>query len=235
MIQSRRVVHVYHFGSVPFAVSWNWQQRLLRARLDGQDSRDVLLLLEHPAVYTQGRSGCPSEILSSHDTRIPVIRVDRGGRTTHHCPGQLVVYPLLDLHRFTADLRWYLRSLEEVVIRVLGGYGLEGRRDSEHTGVWVKNDKVCAIGVGARKWITSHGAAINVNCDLAGFRGIVPCGIADPDLGVSSIQKLLDSKESRLKVRMNDVRHRFVKEFESIFEVDCVDCPGSSSPLIDQS
>eukprot|EP00903_Cladosiphon_okamuranus_P008745 g8377.t1 len=146
------------------------------------DRHDVLLLLEHPSVYTLGRGSSldhlrfdPTDPSSSRGRE--VRRTERGGEVTWHGPGQIVGYPVLDLNFHKKDLHWYLRQLEEVVIRVLETYGLEGERETEHTGVWVDGAKVAAIGLNASRWVTSHGFAINVNPDLRAFEAIVPCGI----------------------------------------------------------
>jgi lipoyl(octanoyl) transferase len=112
-----------------------------------------------------------------------LLRIDRGGDVTHHAPGQLVLYPVLNLRRHGADLHRYLRQLEQVVIDVLATLGLAGERIEGLTGVWLEGHKLAAIGVGARRWISQHGLALNVTCDLAGFAAIVPCGIADRPVG----------------------------------------------------
>ncbi|CAB1104580.1 unnamed protein product [Ectocarpus sp. CCAP 1310/34] len=155
-----------------------WQ----REESPSQDSHDVLLMLEHPPVYTLGRGSSLDHLRfdptdpSSLDGR-EVRRTERGGEVTWHGPGQVVGYPVLDLNFHNKDLHWYMRQLEEVVIRVLGRYGLEGERETEHTGVWVGGAKVAAIGLNASRWVTSHGFALNVNPDLSAFEAIVPCGI----------------------------------------------------------
>ncbi|CAN0389026.1 unnamed protein product [Ectocarpus sp. 8 AP-2014] len=176
-------------GAVPYDRAWLWQQRLLHERMawqreesQSQDSHDVLLMLEHPPVYTLGRGSSLDHL--RFDPTDPsslggreVRRTERGGEVTWHGPGQVVGYPVLDLNFHKKDLHWYLRQLEEVVIRVLGRYGLEGERETEHTGVWVGGAKVAAIGLNASRWVTSHGFALNVNPDLSAFEAIVPCGI----------------------------------------------------------
>ncbi|CAN0546876.1 unnamed protein product, partial [Ectocarpus sp. 12 AP-2014] len=171
-------------GAVPYDRAWLWQQRLLHERMawqreesPSQDSHDVLLMLEHPPVYTLGRGSSLDHL--RFDPTNPsslggreVRRTERGGEVTWHGPGQVVGYPVLDLNFHRKDLHWYLRQLEEVVIRVLGRYGLEGGRETEHTGVWVGGAKVAAIGLNASRWVTSHGFALNVNPDLSAFEAI---------------------------------------------------------------
>eukprot|EP00752_Nemacystus_decipiens_P006499 g5852.t1 len=160
----------------------SWQREEETLPTAGADRHDVLLLLEHPSVYTLGRGSSldhlrfdPTNPSSSGGRE--VRRTERGGEVTWHGPGQIVGYPVLDLNYYKKDLHWYLRQLEAVVIQVLEAYGLEGERETEHTGVWVDGAKVAAIGLNASRWITSHGFAINVNPDLRAFEAIVPCGI----------------------------------------------------------
>ena len=113
----------------------------------------------------------------------PLYRIDRGGEVTHHLPGQLVAYPVLDLQRRTPDLHWYLRQLEQVVLDVLAELGLEGQRLPGLTGLWLDNRKVAAIGVGCRRWITQHGLALNVDCSMQGFERVTPCGLTGREVG----------------------------------------------------
>ncbi len=145
---------------------------------------DVLLLLQHPPVYTLGQ-GATLEFLKfdPHHPDYELHRVERGGEVTYHCPGQLVGYPILNLSRHRQDLHWYLRQLETVLISVLDQYGLVGERIEGLTGVWVEGRKVAAIGIKASRWITMHGFALNVCPDLSGFERIVPCGIGDRPVG----------------------------------------------------
>jgi lipoyl(octanoyl) transferase len=181
-------------GLVPYRDAWDWQRQLLAARRQCPDRPDLLLLLEHPPVYTLGRGSSLAHLRFDPDRPnfdppkpgeppIELHRVERGGEVTYHCPGQLVGYPILNLQRHQPDLHWYLRQLEAVLIEVLAGYGLQGDRIPGLTGVWVEGHKVAAIGVSASRWITMHGFALNVCPDLAGFRRIVPCGIADRPVG----------------------------------------------------
>ena len=142
-------------------------------------------------------------VQTSDDVRIEVevVQTERGGDVTYHGPGQLVAYPVLDLRRRRTDLHWYLRQLEQVVIDVLQRLGLKGERIEGLTGVWLDQQKVAAIGVGCRRWITQHGLALNVTCDLEGFESVVPCGLKGravgrlcdwiPDLEIESVQPLL--------------------------------------------
>jgi lipoyl(octanoyl) transferase len=155
---------------------------LVQQRLANPDLPDVLLLLEHPPVYTLGR-GASLTYLRSLPLPFPVHSIGRGGEVTHHCPGQVVGYPILNLQRHQPDLHWYLRQLEQVLMEVLGSYGIAADRKPGLTGVWVGETKVAALGIQVKRWITCHGFALNVCPDLTGFEAIVPCGIADYPVG----------------------------------------------------
>lgn len=196
-------VEVSWLGRVPYDQAWALQQRLTVARADGR-APDRLLLLEHPPVYTLGRSARPENLLLDDEARaaegIALHHVDRGGDVTYHGPGQLVGYPILDLRASAAaqgraypDLHDYLRNLEGLLIAVLAGLGIAARRFPGYTGVWVdergRPEKIAAIGVKvSSRGISSHGFALNVAPNLAHFAGIVPCGIAGH--GVTSIAAL---------------------------------------------
>jgi len=171
-------------GCVPFALAWDWQQQLQRRLLEDPDGPEAVLLLEHEPCYTLGRGADPGFLgFDPADPPAPLFRIDRGGVVTHHCPGQLVLYPVLNLQRHGADLHLYLRELEGVVIDLLAELGLEAGRLEGLTGVWLEGRKVAAIGVGARRWISQHGLALNVEADLAGFAEVVPCGITNREVG----------------------------------------------------
>jgi len=171
-------------GCVPFALAWDWQQQLQRRLLEDPDGPEAVLLLEHEPCYTLGRGADPGFLgFDPSDPPAPLFRIDRGGEVTHHCPGQLVLYPVLNLQRHGADLHLYLRELEGVVIDLLAELGLEAGRLEGLTGVWLEGRKVAAIGVGARRWISQHGLALNVEADLAGFAEVVPCGISNREVG----------------------------------------------------
>jgi lipoate-protein ligase B len=169
---------------------------------------DTLLLCEHPPVYTLGTNAEQQNVLNPHD--IPVVRTDRGGDVTYHGPGQVVGYAICDLNDRNKDLHRFCRDLEEVMIRVLARYGLEGTRVAGRTGVWVGTEKIGALGVRVRRWISTHGFALNVDCDLEPFNGIVPCGIQDA--GVTSLKKVLNRD-----VDIDEVRSLCAAAFEEVF------------------
>ncbi len=200
-------------GLTPYSEGWEMQKNLVRLR-KGDGIPDTLVLLEHPPVYTVGRAakdasnlGAGEEYLRSFGAE--VFWIDRGGDVTFHGPGQIVGYPILRLK--VRDAHEYLRELEEVIIRVLADYGLEGDRHPAYTGVWVGENKVAAIGVKfSSGWITSHGFALNVKTDLTWFDRITPCGIQE--YGVTSLQRELDRQVSLAEVEEKIIGH-FTRTF----------------------
>lgn len=187
---------------MPFERAWadqrHWQQHLLR----DPTAKEAVWLLQHPACYTLGRGASGEHLhFDPGASPFPLHRIDRGGEVTHHLPGQLVVYPVLDLQRRIPDLHHYLRQLEQVLIDVLARLGLQGTRQAGLTGLWLEDHKVAAIGIGCRRWVTQHGLALNVNCDLSGFEQITPCGLKGyrvgrlsdwlPGLTVEQVQPLM--------------------------------------------
>lgn len=175
---------------------------------------DTLFLLEHAPTITLGRKAHPEHLLRTPEEYralgIEVIEVNRGGDVTYHGPGQLVAYPILDLHRWKTSFRWYLRALEEVLIRQLSGYGLAATRLDGYTGVWVGDAKVAAIGVAIHQWVTFHGIALNVAPDMAHFATIIPCGIADKP--VTSLASLMEAPP-----RMDRAARDFEAQFTQFF------------------
>ena len=171
-------------GLVPYALGWNLQRQQQQRLLDDPLGPEAVIVLEHEPCYTLGR-GADASFLRFDPAAAPhpLFLIDRGGEVTHHCPGQVGLYPVLNLQRHGADLHLYLRELEQLVIDVLNLLDLPAERSAGQTGVWLEGRKVAAIGVGARRWISQHGLALNVECDLGGFAAIVPCGIADRPVG----------------------------------------------------
>lgn len=225
MSESRPLV-VCHLDRVDYeparALQQKVQERLIAAKRETPPVAlpHVLLLLEHPPVYTLGKSGDEENLLVSEErlARLDASfhRIGRGGDVTFHGPGQLVGYPLLDLDRVFTDLGRYLRTLEEVVIRTCGTYGVTGMRVDGRTGVWVGPDergperKICAMGVRCSRWVTMHGFALNVTTDLSYFDHIVPCGIQNR--GVTSLVEESDDAVTIDEVRGPLVRH-FAEQF----------------------
>lgn len=171
-------------GPVGFERGWRAQRLLQQRLLDHPGGPDALLLLEHEPCYTLGRGASTAHLrFPPQAPPLPLHRIDRGGEVTHHAPGQLVLYPVLNLQRHGADLHGYLRQLEAVVIDLLAELGLRGERVEGLTGVWLEGRKLAAIGVGGRRWISQHGLALNVDLPLEGFSHVVPCGITDRPVG----------------------------------------------------
>lgn len=190
---------------------------------DSTATKHYLLFVEHPPVYTLGKSGREEHVLIGEEERrlrgIEYIKTNRGGDITFHGPGQIVGYPILDLEKFYTDIGRYLRNLEEVIILTMAEYGLKGERSAGETGVWLDPDvkgkerKICAMGVRCSRWVTMHGFAFNVNTNLSYFDYIVPCGIRNKQ--VTSLEKELGRK-----IPLLEVKERLLKNFEKVFEVE---------------
>lgn len=179
-------------------------QEQLVARKQRQPLPDILLFVEHPHVYTLGRGGKESNVLAPED--VPVIRTSRGGDVTYHGPGQLVVYPIVDLRsKLRKDVHRYVRNLELSAIRTLKDFGLEGTRRPPFTGIWIGDKKIAAIGVAVRRCVTFHGLALNVNTDLSYFKRIIPCGLTWAD--VTSMAKEAGKEQSAERVRESFLHH----------------------------
>ena len=208
-------VRVYKLGLVEYAKAFQLQDELQSRRVNG-DIPDVLMLLEHPPTLTLAKGNDDKNILVDDailkQRNVAVFPTDRGGSITFHGPGQIVGYPILDLGDKGKDIHQYIRNLEQVIIETLGRYSLDSRRDSEHVGVWIGNEKIAAIGVRVRKWVTKHGFALNVNSDLSYFDLINPCGIVDK--GVTSIKNILNRE-----MNMEEVVNALIEKFSSVFNV----------------
>jgi len=206
---------IRRLGVVAYAEALTLQKQLVEDRREGRIG-DVLLLVEHPHVLTLGvrGDGGRSHILASDDLLasrgVEVFETGRGGDITYHGPGQIVGYPIIDLKPDRCDVHRYVRDLEEVLIRVAADYGIDADRIKGLTGVWVRGEKVAAIGVRIARWITSHGFALNVTTDLDYFGLIVPCGIGDR--GVTSLSRLLGRRVDRA-----EVEDRLIQRFTDVF------------------
>jgi lipoyl(octanoyl) transferase len=197
----------------PYSLAWAQQRSLVAARIADPDLPDILLLMEHPPVYTLGTGSDIKFIKFNLDkTDKEVHRIERGGEVTHHCPGQLVGYPILNLRYYQQDLHWYLRQLEEVILQTIAIYGLSGARIAGLTGVWVEGYKIAAIGIKVSRWITYHGFALNVCPDLSGFAEIIPCGIANKPVG--SLEQFLPN------ISLMQVQQDLSRVFASVFGVE---------------
>jgi lipoyl(octanoyl) transferase len=223
-------VALYDLGHAPYRPVWDLQtaiqQRLVDEKLKrrkeqklykpGDGSSDVLLFVEHPHVYTLGKSGDKANMLKGMAELAEIdaefIEIDRGGDITYHGPGQVVGYPIFDMARHFTDIHKYLRYIEEVIIKTCADYGIEAGRIEGLTGVWVGDQKICAMGIRCSRWVTMHGFAFNVNTDLSYFNHIVPCGIGDKE--VTSLQKLLGRNVDEAEVKEHLVTH-----FEEVFNI----------------
>lgn len=209
MVEDRKLI-VYDLGLIAYKSAWDYQKELVAARKKNRSLGDVLVLAEHPPVYTLGTAAKTEFVhFDLENPKYMVHRVERGGEVTYHCPGQLVGYPILNLDRHQRDLHWYLRQLEAVIIDVLACYGVAGQRIEGMTGVWVEGHKVAAIGIKVSQWVTMHGFAINICPDLEGFQRITPCGIADRPVG--SLVQFMP------KITFAEIKTLLVKRFAEVF------------------
>jgi len=206
---------VLNLGLVNYEKAYYLQKRLHKFRREGRID-DVLILLEHEPVVTIGRRGKKDNILVSEEflqsKGIRVFEIDRGGDVTLHCPGQLVGYPILDLKFHGENIHRYLRNLEEVIIRSLKVYGVDGQRIENHTGVWVGEKKIASIGIGIKGWVTFHGFSLNINSDLSYFSLIRPCGFESR--AVTSMSEILGSP-----VEPKDFHYQLIEHFGEVFNL----------------
>jgi lipoyl(octanoyl) transferase len=205
-----REVIVYQPGVIPYQNAWDWQKQLQQSLIETPQQNDRLLLLQHPPVYTLGQAASNEFIKFPASHNYEIHRTERGGEVTYHCPGQLVGYPILNLHYYQQDLHWYLRQLEEVVIQLLALYNLAAERIPGLTGVWLADRKIAAIGIKVSRWVTMHGFAINVCNDLSGFQQIVPCGLVDRSVG--SIQEFVPD------IDLATVQQQVITVFGAVFD-----------------
>ena len=225
-------VIVQNLGLIDYKEAWDIQEQYFKSAIDRKIARrnddslplphNYLLFCEHPNVFTIGKSGNEDHLLLSQKELVSndtsYYKINRGGDITYHGPGQLVVYPILDLEQFFTDIHKYMRFLEQVVINTLAHFKIESGRINGMTGVWVdysKNTprKICAMGVKSSRWVTMHGIGFNINTDLSFFSHIVPCGINDK--AVTSLQK-----ELGVEVDLSVIEKRVLKEFQTLFDFD---------------
>lgn len=223
----KKTINLYDLGTASYQPVWDLQHKVQqkiieekraeqKGAFEGRRKKDALLFVEHPHVYTLGKSGDQENMLRSmlelQKLNAEFVKIDRGGDITYHGPGQMVGYPILDLDRHFTDIHKYLRFLEEVIIRVCSDYGFEAGRIEGLTGVWVGEEKIAAMGIRCSRWVTMHGFAFNVNTDLSYFNHIIPCGINDKK--VTSLQKLTGNK-----MDVQEVKKRIVIHFQDVFDV----------------
>ena len=219
-------VRVADLGFQSYKGVWELQEQhmdlVIRQKIEKRTNPEIipdsfLFLVEHPPVFTLGKSGKPEHLLVSEDDlrqqSVDFFKINRGGDITFHGPGQMVAYPILDLDQIYTDIHRYLRELEEVIILTISDFGIRnGSRKDGLTGVWVGEEKICAMGVRASRWVTMHGLALNVNTDLNFFSWIVPCGIEDKE--VTSMKKILGRD-----LNQEEVKSSFLKHFSEVFPV----------------
>lgn len=211
-MKNQRVCDLVDYGLIPYKDAWEKQKLLVKERINDPNLTDMLMLVEHPSVYTLGTGADPDFLkFDPNNSEWEVYRIERGGEVTYHCPGQIVGYPILNLNYYQRDLHWYLRQLEEVIIRLLNVYDLDADRIEGLTGVWVKNTKIAAIGIKVKRWVTMHGFALNVTADLTGFQRIVPCGIKNKS--VSSLNQFVPN------IKIEQVKQDLIKVFSEVFGV----------------
>ena len=200
---------IHDLGQRPYQEVWDYQKEIQAKRIAGE-IEDTLLMVEHEPVYTLGKNANENHLLQSRDQSVDVFNIERGGDITFHGPGQLVVYPILDLSNYKKSVSWYMRTLEQVLIDTLIEFKIIAQRNDGLTGVWVGNEKIAALGVRISRWVTMHGFALNVNPDLSFYDGIIPCGIFDH--GVTSMEQLLGETQNNDNVK-NMVIEKFNKYF----------------------
>lgn len=221
-----------NLGVKDYKETWDYQTELLQAIVDqkmsnrrnneSKETQNHFLFVEHPHVYTLGKSGDLSNLLLNEkqlkEKGATFYKINRGGDITYHGPGQIVGYPILDLENFFTDIHKYLRLLEEVIIRTLADYGLKAERSEGETGVWLGVGtpfarKICAMGIRTSRWVTMHGFALNVNANLGYFDNIIPCGIRGK--AVASMEVELGKK-----ISTQEVQEKIITHFKTLFEVE---------------
>ena len=229
-----RQIKFIDLGTMDYKEAWDFQQNLFdeivqikkenRKNNTNLKTPNYFLFVEHPHVYTLGKSGNYSNLLIDENQlknkNASFYKINRGGDITYHGPGQIVGYPILDLENFFTDIHKYLRFLEQTVIQTLDNFGIKGERNDGKTGVWIDIDtpfpkKICAMGVRASRWVTMHGFALNVNVDLDYFNNIIPCGLTDNV--VTSVNKELNQSEADITEIKNVLKSCFSETFNSEF------------------
>tara|TARA_B100000614_G_scaffold180344_1_gene161257 strand:- start:1332 stop:2087 length:756 start_codon:yes stop_codon:yes gene_type:complete len=203
--QDNKYINVYWLGKRKYNPIWELQMELHKLRVE-KKINDTVLLLEHDHVYTLGKNANENHILPSKLDDTEVIKIDRGGDVTYHGPGQLVGYPIIDLHNYKMSISWYLNVLSDSIVELLNDYKILSKYNKDYVGVWVDDDKIAAFGVRLSKWITMHGFALNVSTDLKYYNGLIPCGIFEK--GVTSIKNI-----SKCNYTCANVAKEFTKYF----------------------
>ena len=204
------IIDILDLGVSPFKTVWDLQKEFVKKRQTGQIN-DTLILAEHEPVYTLGKNADENHILQNPPRDVKTYQIERGGDVTFHGPGQLVGYPILDLHNYNKSISCYMRSLEQLIIDTLAEFRVTAERKDGLTGVWVGDEKIAALGVRVTRWITMHGFALNVSPDLTYYSGIIPCGIFE--YGVTSMAKQLTEE-----VAVDSVKQVLIEKFMNQFQ-----------------
>ena len=204
------IIDILDLGLSPFKEVWDLQKELVKKRQNGQ-IKDTLILAEHEPVYTLGKNANENHILQNSPRDVKTYQIERGGDVTYHGPGQLVGYPIMDLHNYNKSISCYMRSLEQLIIDTLAEFRVTAERKDGLTGVWVGDEKIAALGVRVTRWITMHGFALNVSPDLTYYSGIIPCGIFE--YGVTSMAKHLTDQ-----VAVDSVKQVLIEKFMNQFQ-----------------
>ncbi len=202
-------INFIYLGIQKYLPIWELQKELHDLRKNNLIP-DVVLLLEHNNVYTFGKNANTDYLLDSH-LDADIVKTDRGGQVTYHGPGQLIGYPIINLNDYNKSISWFMRSLEEVIINTLKFYMIKSERKDSLPGVWVEDEKICAMGVRIAQWVTMHGFALNIKPDMRYFDGMIPCGILD--CGVTSIYEQLN-----YKIKIEDIIEVLSTEFLKVFK-----------------
>jgi lipoyl(octanoyl) transferase len=235
-LQNKKIIF-QDLGLIDYKVCWDYQEKLFNEIIQQKISNrylpeekqiptnNFLLFVEHPHVYTLGKSGDESNLLLNEkqleEKKSSFYKINRGGDITYHGPGQIVAYPIIDMDNFFTDIHKYLRLLEETIIVTLKEYGIEGNRSKGETGVWLESEnklrarKICAMGVRCSRWVTMHGWGFNVNADLNYFNNIIPCGINDK--AVTSLNKELGQE-----INIPEIKEKLIINFAKLFEAEII-------------
>ena len=210
LLMMENKITITDLGQMDYQSAWDYQKETHEKVLKGK-APDTLIFVEHEPVYTLGKNADNNHLLQSAPDDAKVYNVERGGDITYHGPGQIVGYPILDLHHYQKSISWYMRTLESLIMDTLQEYEISSSRKEGLAGVWVNDKKIAALGVRMSRWVTMHGFALNVNTDLHYYNGIIPCGIFE--YGITSMENELGKELS-----MDEVKNVLMKHFRSTFQ-----------------
>ena len=202
------IINYVYLGKQPYMSVWQLQKKFHQL-IKSNDIPSIVLFLEHEDVYTFGKNADKNYLLNTFP-HIDVVETDRGGQITYHGPGQLVGYPIINLNNYKKSITWFIRSLEQIIINTLKEFNINGSRKDDFPGVWVNDEKICAMGVRIAQWVTMHGFALNVNPDMKYFDGMIPCGILD--YGITSMTNNINKS-----IKFEDIMSILSFEFNNIF------------------